>query len=94
MCENYINYNYNNNKLIELDENDVKQNDKIIELLYQYYEKIRGEIIIEDELPHLFINGYKIGKIINLENETNNLYIKDINIRDGKIFAQIDIGNG
>ncbi|MDW8543538.1 MULTISPECIES: hypothetical protein [Staphylococcus] len=80
-------YNYNNNELLMLNNEDLIKNEKLIESVYKDYEKLEGEVIICDSSPFLFINGYFMARINNEIKTTQKLSFIEIN--NNNIYAYI-----
>lgn len=56
-------YNYNDEELLILNNDDVIKNKELIASIYRDFEKLEAEVNIKDGEPVLVINGYSIAKI-------------------------------
>lgn len=80
-------YNYNNEQLLTLNNEDVTNNISLIDTIFKDYEILQGEVIIHELTPLLVINGYKIARIKNNITEPKKLSYLEINEND--IYAYI-----
>ncbi|MGD6886643.1 hypothetical protein ACQCT2_08430 [Staphylococcus shinii] len=80
-------YNYNNNEMLMLNNEDLIKNKKLVESVYKDYEILEGEVIICDSIPFLFINGHFMARINNEIKTTQKLSFIEIN--DNNIYAYI-----
>lgn len=81
-------YNYNNEKLLKLNEEDLVRNASLIETIYKDYEVLRGEVIMNRSTPVLVISGYFIAKVKNNISEPQKLSFLQINNRTIKAFVE------
>lgn len=84
-------YNYNNEELLNLDNEDLINNLSTVESIYKDYETLEGEVKIVKSIPALFINGYFVARVKNVITKPQKLSFLQIN--NGKISAFLKKSN-
>lgn len=85
-------YNYNNDELLVLNDEDVTKNRLLIEGIYKDYEILEGEIVIHNSKPFLVINGYNIARVNN--DISTHQKLSSLIIKNNTIYAYIEKGLG
>lgn len=83
-------YNYNGDEMLILNNDDIIKNMSIIEAIYKDYEMLEGEVIINDSIPALIINGHFVARVNN--DITKPRKLNSLEIKRNNIYAYIKKG--